>query len=132
MTTTINTTGPTLCEVIAERQALTQKTDQQISEDMGYCNANVFTMIKSGAMKLPFESVGLLAEALRLSYAELLTTVVRDYAPTLMAAIHMAWPATALTHNERKLVESFRVLAKGRDVVPIVMDGQSIIALVAA
>jgi len=37
-----------------------------------------------------------------------------------------------MTTNEKKLIESYRYLAKGRDVVPLVMDGQSIIALVAA
>jgi hypothetical protein len=58
--------------------------------------------------------------------------MLQEQSPDLLAAIEAAWGTTALTVNERNLITSYRHLAKGQDVVPIVLDGNSIIALVAA
>lgn len=118
--------------LISERQALLQLTDQQLAEAMGFTVSKVYTQIKGGTMKLPLGHVVALANALGFTVAELLTATLRAQAPALLNLIEEYWTTAALTDNEMALVNSFRTLAKGRDVTPLVKDGQSVIALVAA
>ena len=123
---------PVLPTLIEECQTLLGKTDQQLGEELGFTQPNVMTMIKAGTMKLPISLVPRLAAAINYPASDLLRTVLRDQAPDLLVIIDKIWMPIDLTANERKLIESCRHLSKGRDVVPLVMDGQSIIALVAA
>lgn len=123
---------PILPSLIEECQALLGKTDHQLGKELGFTQPNLMTLIKAGTMKLPIDKVPQLAVAIDYPASDLLRTVLRDQAPDLLSVIDKIWPPTGLTANERKLIESYRHLSKGRDVVPLVMDGQSIIALVAA
>ena len=121
-----------LPDLISESQELLGKSDQQLSKELGFTQPNVITMIKAGSMKLPISKVQKLAVAIDFSESDLLRVVLRDQAPELLTVIDKIWAQSILTANERKLIESYRYLAKGHDVTPIVMDGQSIIALVTA
>lgn len=123
---------PVIPTLIAESQELLGKSDQQLAKELGFDHPNIITLIKAGSMKLPMSKVPQLARAIDYAESDLLRTVLIDYAPELMAVIDKVWRPLGLTTNERNLVQSFRDLAKGRDVVPVVMDGQSIIALIAA
>ncbi|MBC7602477.1 MAG: hypothetical protein H7255_07430 [Ramlibacter sp.] len=121
-----------LPELLAESQEQLHKTDEQIAKEVGFTQTNVYTMIKQGTLKMPIDKVEALAKAIDYPAADLLRLVLRDNMPDVLAAIERIWTGLALTGNEKKLVESYRYLAKGRDVAPLVMDGQSIIALAAA
>ena len=120
---------PTL---IAESLELLHKSDQQVAKELGFTQTNVFTMIREGKIKMPINKVQQLAVAIDYPVADLLRAVLRDQAPDLLAVIEKVWAPLDLTANERKLIESYRFLSKGRDVVPLVMSGESIIALVSA
>lgn len=121
-----------LPDLIAECQAELGKSNEQIGKELGFEHPGIFPLIMAGGMKLPISRVPKLAVAINYPVIDLLRMVLRDQAPELLQVIDHVWPGVDLTANERKLINSFRYLAKGKDVVPIVMDGQSIIALVTA
>lgn len=121
-----------LPELLAERQEQLHKTDEQVAKEVGFAQTNIYAMIKQGTLKMPIDKVEALAKAIDCAPSDLLRLVLRDTMPDVLAAIEKIWTTLELTANETKLIESYRYLAKGRDVVPLVMDGQSIIALVAA
>jgi hypothetical protein len=120
----------TFLGLIADSQQHSGKTDQEIGTAMGFDSGNVFSLIKTGAMKLPVSMVKQLAEAIDCPAADLLRIVLEDQAPDLLAAIESIWEPMGLTGNEKKLVESFRHLAKGHDVAPLILDGSNVIALI--
>jgi len=122
----------TLIALISEGQQRLNMTDEQMSKALGFERTNVIPMIKAGTIKLPIDKVPALAKAIDYPAADVLRVALHDYMPDVLAAIEKIWAPIDMTANERKLIESYRYLAKGRDVVPLVMDGQSIIALVAA
>jgi DNA-binding Xre family transcriptional regulator len=121
-----------LPELLAECQEQLHKTDEQIAKEVGFTQTNVYTMVKQGTLKMPIDKVQALATAIDCPVSDLLRIVLRDTMPDVLATIEKIWAPLDLTANEKKLIESYRYLAKGRDVVPLVMDGQSIIALVTA
>lgn len=121
-----------LPELLAECQERLHKTDEQVAKEVGFTQTNVYAMIKQGTLKMPIDKVEALAKAIDYPASDLLRLVLRDNMPDVLKTIEKIWTTLELTGNERKLIESYRYLAKGRDVVPLVMDGQSIIALVAA
>ena len=121
-----------LPQLIAECQAALGKSNEQIGKEVGFEHPGIFPLIMAGSLKLPISRVPKLAVAINYPVFDLLRLVLRDQTPELLEVIDQVWPGVDLTANERKLIDSFRYLAKGNDVVPIVMDGQSIIALVAA
>ena len=83
-------------------------------------------------LKLPYSMIPALASALATSPSDLLRAVLLEQAPELLAVIYDIWAPAMLSPNELTLIDAYRHLAKGRDVVPQVIDGQSIIALVVA
>jgi hypothetical protein len=132
MTDQNSLTQPVLANLIAEAQGRLHKTDEQFAKELDFPSATVFTMIREGKLKLPIDKVQALAKSIDYPVGDLLRAVLHEYMPDTLVAIEKIWAPTDMTANERKLIESYRYLAKGRDVVPLVMDGQSIIALVAA
>lgn len=123
---------PTVRAFISERQAQLHKTDAQVAEAVGDMSERVYALMKTGAIKIPYDKVIPIAAALHVPHEELLSVLLEDYAPDLMALIRALWSMSSLTKSERKLVEAFRTLAGGRDVEPMVMDGLNVIALVTA
>lgn len=132
MTYTSTLPKTTLTELLKECQAELHKTDEQLAKEIGFTSSNVFTLIKEGKLKFPIDRVQALAKAINCPAPDLLRTILQDNMPDVLAAIEKIWKPGDLTANEQKLIESYRYLAKGRDVVPLVMDGQSVIALVTA
>ncbi|MBC7702428.1 MAG: hypothetical protein H7274_00590 [Rhodoferax sp.] len=129
---TDNTNHTTLSGFIAARQSQLNLNDDDVAKAMGNISTQVYTMIKSGHAKLPYNLIESLASALQMAKADLLTSVLGYEAPALLALVRQTWSMTTLTRNERTLVEAFRSLTAGKDVTPVVMDGRNVIALVTA
>lgn len=122
----------TIAALIAERQAHLNKSDEQITQEIGYANTNIFVMMKRGTMKIPMHKISVLAPALSLDAAVLLRMVMEEYMPETLALVDALLVTPTLSANETELIASFRWLSKGNDVRPVIMDGNSVIALIAA
>ena len=123
---------PTIRAFISERQAQLHKTDAQVAEAVGDVSERVYALMKTGAIKIPYDKVMPMAAALHVPQEELLGVLLQDYSSDLMTLIRSFWSMSSLSKAERKLVEAFRSLAGGRDVEPLIMDGLDVIALVTA
>lgn len=78
-------------EIIVSRQEELGLTNLQIAEAMGYENQNVFSMIRSGRMRLPPQKVPVLARCLGLHSAELMRAVLLDVGPGMLEALEIAF-----------------------------------------
>ena len=115
---------------ICERQALLGKTDQQVAEALPDTSLKVFSTIKSGRTKLPFDRIPSLAAALQVTTGELLTVVLTDYDPDLLELLRDTCTLEKLTKTELQLVEAARTLSRGQEFTPVILDGKNILALV--
>lgn len=80
-----------LSELIAQRQPLIGKTDQQLAQELGFTHANTFTMVKEGRLKLPFNQIEQLAVAIDCPALVVLKAVLQDYAPELFVLVEKVW-----------------------------------------
>ena len=123
---------PSLRIYLTESQDRLKKSDQEMAEELGFSRANVYTLIKTGKMKMPFSKVPLLANALDATPSDVLAVILKDYCPELWEAINKVWGPVDLTANEKKLIAAYRTLCRDQEVEPRVMDGKNIIALITA
>lgn len=78
-------------EIIVSRQEELGLTNLQIAEAMDYENQNVFSMIRSGRMRLPPQKVPVLARYLHLHPAELMRAVLLEVGPGMLEALEIAF-----------------------------------------
>jgi len=121
-----------LLSLIAERQSILKKGDDQLARELGLERAVDFTMIKEGKVKLPLRLIPPLAVALEVEPAMALRLALSDSMPELLQAFNTLFTPMVLTANEIRLVEAYRYLSKGRDIEPMILDGENIIALVSS
>lgn len=120
----------TVAEFITSRLRLCRKSAGEIAQEMGYPNANLISMIADGKAKLPLKDIKKLAVALDIDPAYLLLVVLADYMPETLGVIEDIVGSPLLSHNERKLVESYRRVTQGKDAHAVVCDAREIVALV--
>jgi hypothetical protein len=118
--------------LIVERQADLGITDEQLALALGYDSPTVVNMLKQGMIKMPVQKISALALALSLDPAHLLRLHLSECMPDVLAAVDSLLAAPTLTANEKELIESYRRLTKGQDVRPVVVDGNSVVALIVA
>ena len=117
-------------ELIHTQQVLLGKTDSDVASDLGFQNEGPYSLIKSGAIKLPIKSIEKLAHCLALNPTDLLRLVMTETMPEVLAAVDALFKVAELTANEAELIKSYRYLSKGNDVQPVIMDGCNIVALI--
>lgn len=122
----------TIAALTARRQTELGITDEQLALALRYERPTVVNMIKQGMIKLPVQKVSALASALSLDPANLLRLHLSESAPEVLAAVDSLLAAPTLTANEKELIESYRRLTRGQDVRPVVVDGNSVVALIVA
>jgi hypothetical protein len=132
MITDPNKPHESIIELIARRQSELGKTDEQIAQELGFDRITTFTLIKQGAVKLPVQKVAPLASALSIEPDHLLRQLLTESMPDVLAAVDELLCPMSLTPNERKLIQTFRHLTKGKDVDPVVVKGNAIVALMVA
>lgn len=123
---------PTVAEFIADRLADTDKTQREISEECGFETPNIITMFKNGSTKLPMNRIGPLAKAIGADPAHLLRLVMTEYLPDTWIEIENILQSTVLTANELALVRAYREVTGDSDAVPVVINRDAVIAIVAA
>lgn len=122
----------TVADFIADRLAESDKTQREIAQECGFEKPNIITMFKNGSTKLPMNRIGPLAKALDVDPAHLLRLAMSEYLPDTWDAIEDIMQSTVLTANELALVRSFREATGDSDVVPVVINRDAVIAIVAA
>lgn len=110
------------------------KTQRQISEECGFDNPNMITMLKTGASKLPLNRVGALANALGVDPVHLLRLALSEYLPDTWEYIESVMPGTLLTANEHDLVRRYRAVTGDSDpqLLSLVPNPSSIFTMVTA
>ena len=125
-------TPTSVAEFIADRLAAIDKTQRQVATECGLENANVITMFKQGATKLPLNRIGPLAKALEVDPAHLLRLAMREYLPDTWDSIENAMQSTLMTANELELIRAYRAATGDDDSVATVIKGDAVIAIVVA
>lgn len=130
----INTNPATVAAVVHDAQAAAGLTDDQLAQAIGYESGRVIAMIKTGKMKLPINKVPQMAQALGLGPLQLFRAVLGEGAPEILAALDAVLPPEdgVPDPEEAKLLATLRKLKAGRKWAPIVFDGSSVIAFMAA
>lgn len=119
-----------LLDLIQERQTAMQKTDEQLSEELGFERSSALLMIKSGALNLPLTLVPALAVALSIEPDQLLRLAMQKSIPHVLKLVDDLLKPESLTATEHRLILEIRRLGAGREVAPLVFSGASIVALV--
>ncbi len=122
----------TVADFIADRLAESDKTQREIAEECGFEKPNIITMFKNGSTKLPMNRIGPLAKALNADPAHLLRLVMCEYLPDTWDAIESVMQSTVLTANELELIRAYRQVTGDNDAVPVVINRDAVIAIVAA
>lgn len=121
-----------VAEFIADRLAESDKTQRQIAEECGFETPNIITMFKKGTTKVPLNRIGALAKAIGSDPAHLLRLVMNEYIPDTWVEIENIMQSTVLTANELELVRAYRRATGDSDAVPVVINRDAVIAIVAA
>lgn len=106
------------------------KKQREVATELGYDKANIITMFKTGATKLPVASVGAMARALGVAPVFLLRLTFREYYPETFNAIEHALGGSILTANENRLLALIREYTDHADPVMLVSTPSKTIALV--
>jgi antitoxin component of RelBE/YafQ-DinJ toxin-antitoxin module len=69
----------TVAKYLEQQLAVCGKSQREIAAEIGYANANIVTMFKTGVTKIPLTKVGPLAKALNVDPAWMLRMVMHEY-----------------------------------------------------
>ena len=122
----------TVAQLIRERVAQTKKCPSQIAAEAGLSSPNLLQLVGEGRAKLPVQHVQAVATALGIDPVHLIRLAVTEYLPGVWETVVQALQGTALTANERKLVDAYRQVTGSSDAVPTVVDRDAVLAIVMA
>jgi len=122
----------TIADFIADRLAETDKTQREIAAECGFETPNIITMFKNGSTKVPLNRIGALAKALDADPAHMLRLAMQEYMPNTWESIEDTLKSTLLTANELKLLRAYREATGNADPEAVVINRDSVIAVVAA
>lgn len=125
-------TNITIADFIADRLAESDKTQREIAAECGFETPNIITMFKNGSTKVPLNRIGALAKALDADPAHMLRLAMREYMPDTWESIEETLKSTLLTANELKLLRAYREATGDADPEAVVINRDSVIAVVAA
>jgi len=88
-------------------------TDKVLAVRLGYSSPSMIRMFREGLVKVPFEKIPDLADAIGANRRRLMDRALREYLPGLIGALLRTH--SALTDNELAIVEFIRQLSDGSD-----------------
>ena len=88
-------------------------TDKVLAVRLGYSSPSMIRMFREGRVKVPFEKIPDLADAIGANRRTLMDRALREYLPELIGALLRTH--SALTDNELAIVECIRQLSDGSD-----------------
>jgi hypothetical protein len=104
---------------IEEQQAALGLSDQELCTAVGFDREIIWTLIKTGAMKLPPTKVPAFAKALSMDASELFEAVMLETSPELAALIETIYSPMQLTPSEKHLIECIRMSAQALTAAPM-------------
>jgi hypothetical protein len=100
---------PTVADYLADRIAVSRRTQKEIAESCGFDKPNIITMFKQGKSKLPVGRVGKMARALDVDPIYLYALVMSEYEPETWATIASeVLRGPLLTRNEIEILQIVR------------------------
>ena len=97
----------TVAEYLAKMIEISEKTQKQIANEVGYTKPNVISMMKQGLIKVPVDKAPAIARALNVDPAYFLGLVLREYMPGAWAAMEQHLGGV-LSENEQRLLDVYR------------------------
>ena len=88
-------------------------TDKLLAIRLGYSSPSMIRMFREGRVKVPFEKIPDLADAIGANRRRLMDRALREYLPGLIGALLRTH--SALTDNELAILEFIRQLSDGSD-----------------
>jgi len=128
----MNDKSITIADFIANHLAELDKTQREIAAECGFETPNIITMFKKGSTKVPMNRIGPLAKALGADPAHMLRLAMQEYMPDTWESIEETLKSTVLTDNELKLIRAYREATGNADPEAVVINRNSVIAVVAA
>jgi hypothetical protein len=132
MSNTPPSTPGTLISQIEAQQALLGLSNEQLCTALRFEQESVLALIKRGVMKIPLTKIPALSAALELDVSELFRVALRESDPGLSEVIEDVFNPMRLSATEVNLINHVRELSGNRQGTPLVFDGRTVIALVAA
>ena len=99
--------------IIDEMMEDMELTDKILAVRLGYSSPSMIRMFREGRVKVPFEKIPDLADAIGANRRRLMDRALREYLPELIGALLRTH--SALTDNELAIVECIRQLSDGGD-----------------
>jgi transcriptional regulator with XRE-family HTH domain len=115
MSVKISIKRQSISEFITDAIAASPKTQKEIADNMGLENANLITMYKSGACRVPLNRIHSLGIALNVDSWFLLRLALLEYYPEVHSVLETLLPSPILTQNEIAMLKSFRELTDYAD-----------------
>jgi len=106
------------CQYLAACIQAVDKTQFQISKELGYPNANFISLIKSGKSILPAAKVGDFARSLGLDPAQFLRIYMEAYQPEFWEVIKGIMKKEPVTAEEESILNVFRDVTGGHPAGP--------------
>ena len=122
----------TVAQLIRQSMAQSEKSPSQIADEAGLSSPDLLQLVGEGRAKLPVQHVQAVAGALGIDPVHLMRIVVTEYLPGVWESVEQALQGTALTANERRLVDAYRQVTGNSDAVPTVIDRDAVLAIVMA
>lgn len=86
----------------------------EIAEAMGYERPNIISMFKSGATKIPIETIPKLAELLGVSELYFMKLALEEYHPEMWMVIERVF-GKLVSENEMDIIDIIRTASAGTD-----------------
>jgi predicted XRE-type DNA-binding protein len=106
----------TVAQYIEQMVALSDKSQKEIAEAMGYDKPNIITMFKQGSTKLPINKVAPFAKAVGADPVHLLRLVMQEYMPETWESLQGIIGQSLVTESELKAVKAIRKTLGGVDL----------------
>ncbi|MDX5412867.1 MAG: helix-turn-helix domain-containing protein [Rhodobacterales bacterium] len=97
----------TVAEYLSQAISLSGKSQREISQEVGWNNPNVLSMMKQGITKVPVEKAPALAKALGVDQSVFLRLVMNEYMPEAWGVIRK-FSGELLTEEELELIKKHR------------------------
>ena len=111
-----------VAKYLEQQLALCGKSQREVASDIGYANANVITMFKSGVTKIPVNKVGLLAKSLGVDPAFLLRLLMGEYMPDAWGAIEAILGKERLLSDQDRMVVEVTRSAIGDEPIDLTVE----------
>lgn len=107
----------TVADYLAQQIAISELSQKEIAERIGYDRPNIITMFKQGTTKLPINKVGPIAKALNVDPVYLLRLVLGEYMPETWEAIEQVMgKANMVSEHDLEILQHMRKKTKNFDI----------------